>query len=257
MSDDPIRSAFVDVVLSKSSGRRSEESSIMTDNNLTICSDNDWEYLKRLLLRRGTVAPHELPVLNTIWSNARESARAVGGLDSMDYSPDDVGSSSDIRAAAPPILTFTTFRRRLLELYEKPGENEIEAALCSLEDSTETLAGTFAAWDVDTLNEIQLRELMGAIDELDIGGARLISESRARSAHQKQTLSLQPVQTLFWDLIGGPERYHEAIRARSAPTALKYQAENSTLINKRCRERKITSIRGIYFATKNADGSPR
>ena len=110
MSDDPIRSAFVNVVSSHSSSRRSEESSTLTDDDLVLRTDSDWEYLKRLLLRRGTVAPHEVPVLDTIWNNARESARAVGGL-GMD--PDRSDSETHHHDVAA-ILTFGTFRRRLL-----------------------------------------------------------------------------------------------------------------------------------------------
>ena len=252
--NDPIRSAFQDVVVS-SSNHKIDINNI-TDYDLIIRSESDWEYLKRLLLRRGTVTPIELPVLNTIWENACESARAVGNLAGINTS-NNSSSNRSHSGLPPPILTFLSFRQRLLQLYEKPGEMDIERALRALEDSTETLAGTFATWDVDSLNEIQLRELMGAIDELDMSGARLVQEAEARVSHQKQALSLQPVQTLLWDTIGGPERLEDAIRAKSAPTALKYQAENSTLVNKRCREKKIASTRGIYFASKNPDGSPR
>ena len=254
---DPIRSSFVDVVKSRTNHHNPDQS--ISDYDLAICSEADWEYLKRLLLRRGTVAPHELSVLNTIWDNACESARAVGNLGGIASTQDGTESiGSRKHSHAPPaILTFFSFRQRLLQLYKKPKEVDIEKALRSLEDSTETLAGTFETWDVNTLNEIQLRELMGAIDALDLGGAKLVKEAEARVSHQKQALSLQPVQTLLWDIIGGPERLDAALRAKSAPTALKYQAENSTLINKRCREKKIVSIRGIYFASKNPDGSPR
>ena len=250
MINDPIHAAFLDVAASSKPNLSTSDH----HHNLGIHSDSEWEYLKRLLLRRGTVAPHELPVLNTIWDNACTSARAVGHLSNLDSAP---SSSSDDRTTTAAILTFAGFRQRLLQMYEKPGAIEIEQGLRSLEDSTETLAGTFVAWDVDSLNEIQLRELMGAVDELDIGGSQLMKEAKARVAHQQQALSLQPVQTLFWDIIGGPEQLEVALRAKSAPTALKYQAENSTLINRRCREKKIVSIRGIYFASKNPDGSPR
>ena len=139
---DPLCAAFVDVQQSNSS------SSIVQDHNLGVHSESEWEHLKRLLLRRGTVAPHEIGVLNTIWSDAVESARAVGHMGE--------GDSEQSHRRHPPILTFSTFRQRLLQQYEKPGELEIEKALRALEDSTETLAGTFAAWDVDSLNEIQL-----------------------------------------------------------------------------------------------------
>jgi hypothetical protein len=246
---DPIRSAFVDVHASNNPSKH------LNDDQLGIYSESEWEYLKRLLLRRGTVAPHEINILNSIWEDACDSARAVGGIASSTSSTTSSSSSSSSAAAA--ILTFASFRQRLLRMYEKPREVEIEKALRLLEDSTETLSSTFKAWDINTLNEIQLRELMGAVDELDVGGAQLMKEATARVAHQKQALSLQPVQTLFWDIIGGPSRLEEINRTKAAPTALKYQSENSTLINRRCREKKIASIRGIYFASKNPDGSPR
>ena len=156
-----------------------------------------------------------------------------------------------------PILTFSGFQRRLLDLYEKPGDDAIEAALADLEVSTDTLAGTFESWDVNSLNEIQLRELLLAVNELDITGEKLIADSLARNLYQKKALSLQPVQTLFWDVVDGPAQLERALRARDAPTALKYQVQNSSNINRRCSENKIATIRGIYFAAKNPDGSPK
>ena len=271
-SNDPIRAAFVavtgrrqrrprprgDVADDPAAAARDAETDddddvrLLADDELAVRDEGEWERLRRLLLVRGTVAAHEAAVLDTIWNDACQSARAVGDLGYGDEN-DDLNT----RANRRPILTFASFQRRLMALYAKPGADAIEAALCRLEDGAETLAGTFAAWDVDSLNEIQLRELMVAVDRLDVQSSLLAAEAAARVAHQTQALSLQPVQTLFWDEVGGPGRLEEALLARAAPTALKYQAEMSAQINRRCRDNRIATIRGVYFAAKNADGSPR
>ena len=260
--DDPIRAAFCHIV----SDRRGTGSSYsprdggalaFADYDLDVRSEREWKRLTRLLLSRGTVAPHEFPVLEIIWRDACESARAVGDLGPVDA---DISIDSEEGSRARgrnPVLTFSGFQRRLLELYEKPGVQDIESALVNLESSTKTLSGTFASWDVDSLNEIQLRELLLAVDELDLSGEHLLSGAAAREQYQRKALSLQPVQTLFWDVVDGPAQLERAVRARDAPTALKYQAHNSSAINRRCRENKIATIRGIYFAAKNSDGSPR
>ncbi len=266
---DPFRAAFVAATTGDDAPPGGDDVRLLADDALGVRDVAAWERLRRLLLVRGTVAAHEAAVLDAIWDDACQSARAVGDLghgDEEEDDDDDDGDNGDRRRRPPPrrrrrrrppILTFAAFQRRLMALYAKPGADAIEGALCRLEDGAETLAGTFAAWDVASLNEIQLRELMVAVDRLDVQSARLAADAAARVAHQTQALSLQPVQTLFWDEVGGPARLEEAVLSRAAPTALKYQAEMSAQINRRCRDNRIATIRGVYFAAKNADGSPR
>ena len=255
--NDPIRAAFcqitVDRARAQASASSSEDPLHFSDGDLFIRSEREWKRLTRLLLSQGTVAPHEFPALDAIWSDACESARAVGDLPPADASESD----SSRRRSGNPILTFPSFQRRLLEMYFKPGNDDIEQALRTLENSTKTIASTFKSWDVDYLNEIQLREVMLAVDKLDVKCERLAADATARTLYQAKALSLQAVQTLFWDAVGGPGQLESALRSRAAATALKYQAENSSSINRRCRDYKIGNLRGIYFAKKNPDGSPR
>lgn len=205
----PFRSVFLEAV---------------EDGN-AVKSTDEWRKFVEILQRKGLVSDEELVVLDLMWGEIQEASVATGKLE----------------------LTFEQFTDRLLRLYTVPRQKSINKTIESLTKQGESLSSLFKEWQIETLNEVQMRQLLLSVDALYEQHERVRSEISDHAEHQLALMKKQHVQTLFWDKVGGEEALEDAIAKRAARTSLMYQQKSSGIINRTCRKRKLRSIRSIRF----------
>ena len=64
-------------------------------------------------------------------------------------------------------------------------------------------------WQIETLNEVQMRQILLAVDSLCERHERVEAEVQQHAEHQLSLMNKQHIQTLFWDEVGGPLKNNE------------------------------------------------
>jgi hypothetical protein len=205
----PFRSVFLEVV----------------DNGTAVKSAEEWRAFVSTLQRRGLVSKNELVTLDRMWGEIQEASVATGKLE----------------------LTFEEFTDRLLRLYIVPRDKIIKKSIESLTNQGKSLSSLFKEWQIETLNEIQMKQLLLSVDALYEQHERVKSEISQHAEHQVSLMKKQHLQTLFWDEVGGVEAADDARAKRAARTSLQYQQKSSGVIDRTCRKRKLRSIRAVRF----------
>ncbi len=211
------------------------------DNGEAICSKNEWRKFVATLQYQGLVSKKELTVLDRMWADITEAAIATGAA----------------KRKGAPLLTFPEFTDRLLRLYTVPRDMVIQKTIQNLTDQATSLSTLFKEWQIETLNEVQMRQILLAVDALCEKHERVESEVQQHAEHQLSLMNKQHIQTLFWDEVGGPSKMDQARGSRSARTSLLFQQEKSGTIDRLCRKRQIRSIRAIRFSSESKDARKR
>ena len=201
-------------------------------DGIAIRSTGEWRRFVSTLQYHGLVSKKELLILDKMWADIMEVAVATG-----------VGR--DGKGGA--LVTFEEFTERLLRLYDVPRDKVIQKTINSLTQQVHSLSSLFKEWQIETLNEIQMKQLLLSVDALCEQHERVEAEVHHHADHQVSLMTKQHVQTLFWDEVGGPGRSSEACAMRAERTSLLFQQNKSGLIGRTCRKRKIRSIRAIRF----------
>ena len=163
------------------------------DNGKAICSKQEWRKFVATLQHQGLVSKKELKVLDRMWAEITEAAIATGAA----------------KKKGAPLLTFTEFTDRLLRLYKVPRDKEIQKTIQNLTDQANSLSTLFKEWQIETLNEVQMRQILLAVDSLCERHERVEAEVQQHAEHQLSLMNKQHIQTLFWDEVGGPLKNNE------------------------------------------------
>ena len=147
------------------------------------------------LQHQGLVSKKELKVLDRMWAEITEAAIATGAA----------------KKKGAPLLTFTEFTDRLLRLYKVPRDKEIQKTIQNLTDQANSLSTLFKEWQIETLNEVQMRQILLAVDSLCERHERVEAEVQQHVEHQLSLMNKQHIQTLFWDKVGGPLKNNEVV----------------------------------------------
>ena len=100
-----------------------------------------------------------------MWADITEAAIATG----------------DAKRPGAPLLTFPEFTERLLRLYKVPRDKDIKIVIQNLTNqANNSLSTLFKEWQIDTLNEVQMRQIMLAVDSVPESTNRLRLRSATR-----------------------------------------------------------------------------
>ena len=160
------------------------------EDGKAIRSKHEWRRFVATLQYRGLVSKKELKVLDAMWADITEAAIATG----------------DAKRPGAPLLTFPEFTDRLLRLYKVPRDKEIRNTIQNLTNQANSLSTLFKEWQIDTLNEVQMRQIMLALDSLCQRHEQVEAEILQHADHQRTLMDKQHIQTLFWDEVGGPSK---------------------------------------------------
>ena len=163
------------------------------EDGKAIRSKHEWRRFVATLQYRGLVSKKELKVLDAMWADITEAAIATG----------------DAKRPGAPLLTFPEFTECLLRLYKVPRDKEIQNIIQNLTNQANSLSTLFQEWQIDTLNEVQMRQIMLAVDSLCQRHEQVEAEILQHAEHQRTLMDKQHIQTLFWDEIGGPLKVDE------------------------------------------------
>ena len=157
-----------------------------------IRSKHEWRRFVATLQYRGLVSKKELKVLDAMWADITEAI-----------------ATGDAKRPGAPLLTFPEFTERLLRLYKVPRDKDIQNIIQNLTNQANSLSTLFKEWQIDTLNEVQMRQIMLAVDSLCQRHEQVEAEILQHAEHQRTLMDKQHIQTLFWDEIGGPLKVDE------------------------------------------------
>lgn len=160
-------------------------------NGRSLCSEDEWLDFKTAIEENGLVEPSELPVLEKVWEQTVVQAQW------------------NLGQKTTPELTFKTFRKALVDEFGGllPGGKEHASNLRQMKDEIKALVQLVDGWNVSTLGETQVRQLLAMLATLEGSFDRQNTQTRTLVERQVELMDAEQVRRVVHCRIGarGPE----------------------------------------------------